>query len=141
MTIDILHPSRDPSEVCGPRILLTGDDGGNWTMSVPPTGGVRQFSSFDAALNSADHLPGSGEATVEVWRGGEYICCLPPEQRQCHEVSIHAPMAVRGHLFAIAERHANRVAELMFAVLGPLLWLSLAAMAVIASLGWRVFLL
>jgi hypothetical protein len=141
MTIDFLYRSRDPSELPSPRILLTGDDGGNWTVSVPPTGGVRQFSNFDAALNSADHLPGAEEATVEVWRGGEYICCLPPEQRQCHEVSIHAPMAARGHLFAIAERHANRVAELMFAVLGPLLWLSLAAIAVIASLGWRVFLL
>jgi hypothetical protein len=126
------HPAQ--IEPLGPRVLLSCDRSGSWMVSE--TGRtVRQFPCFEAALGSARET--SRSAIIEVWQGGEYICCLPSEVRPTQFSPLDSPNSA----FPTVERHANRVAQTLYAVLGPLFWLALMILALAASLGWRVALL
>ena len=121
-------------------ILLSCDDG-SWTLTGlgNPT---RQFPSFEEALEGARHVPDSGMATIEIWRGSQYICCLPPPAWRPRGASIRsAPAVPQGRRLTTAERYANRAAQILLTIAGPLFWLALAVVAIAASLGWRLLLL
>jgi hypothetical protein len=140
MTLDCLEPG-DRSADADCRILLNGDNSGTWTLSERGCL-VSKFPDLTAALDSARHVPGSTTATIEIWQGGENICCLSP--REC----THRRAAVRagtvpplGRLLTIPEQYANRAAQILLTTAGPLFWLALMLMAVAASLGWKLLLL
>jgi hypothetical protein len=121
-------------------ILLSCDDRG-WTL-IGPGNPTRQFPSFDEALEGARHVPDSGMATIEIWQGSQYICCLPPPAWRPRGASIRsAPAVPQGRRLTTAERYANRAAQILLTIAGPLFWLALAVVAIAASLGWRLLLL
>jgi hypothetical protein len=129
-----------PSDV-GRRVLLTGDDTGQWTLAGLGSG-ARQFSDFEAALDDARQAPDTRMATIEVWQDSQYICCLPPSAWRPHGASIRsAPAVPQGRLLTTVERQANRAAQILLTTAGPLFWLALVVVAISASLGWRLFLL
>jgi len=133
--------SQAPSGAVAPRVLLNCDDSGSWTLSGQDSP-ARHFPDFGAALSSARHVPGAEATTIEVRRGGEYICCLPPKEWPHREASIlAAPIASRGRGFTTADRYANRAAQVLMATAGPIFWVVLVFLAVAASLGWRLLLL
>jgi hypothetical protein len=136
MTMDAPEP-----EVADRRTVLSCDESGNWTVRGPNRE-VRRFADFDAALDSARHAPETLVSTIEVWQGGEYICCLPPEEGLHHVASIHvaSPLPKGGRL-ARVERWANRAAEFLLTTASVLFWVSLMVVALAASLGWRLLLL
>ena len=120
-------------------IRLSCDRGGTWTVSEAD-GAVRAFPGFEAALDSARHA--GRKAAIEIWQGGEYICCLSPSERADDAAPIgtgpgHPPRKV----FATLERYANHGARIMMATAGPVFWLAIAFAVVAASLGWRLALL
>lgn len=124
---------RDPV----PRLCLCGDNSGGWTLTGAGRADCR-FTDFDAALKNARHVPGSENATIEVWQSGEYVCCLPrkAEFRPDGDVaSLHAPR------MAAVDRDANRAAEFLLPVVGYGFWLAILVLAMAASLGWRLSLL
>jgi len=141
MTVARLETSRTRSEAAASRILLSCNPGGSWTLSGSGRP-ARQFTDFDAALDSARHVPNSETATIEVWQGGEYICCLQAEERPHRGASVHtAPIASERRGVTAAERYANRAAQVLMAAAGPLFWLALLVITLAASLGWRLALL
>jgi hypothetical protein len=116
-----------------PRLCLRGDDGGGWTLTGFGRADCR-FTNFDAALDSARRIPGSNDATIEVWQGGEYVCCVPREAwppPDGEAVGLKAPRSATVH------RYANRAAEFLRPVVGFGFWLALMVVALSASLGWR----
>ena len=71
-------------------ILLSSDDGG-WTLTELDHP-ARQFPNFEDALEGARQVPDWTKSTIEIWRGGQYICYLPPQAwRPRPKASIHAP--------------------------------------------------
>jgi len=71
-------------------ILLSCDDGG-WAL-IEQDHPARQFPNFEDALESARQVPDWTKSTIEIWRGGQYICYLPPQAwRPRPKASIHAP--------------------------------------------------
>jgi hypothetical protein len=134
-----VSPAR--RKAVAPRARLSCDDSGHWTLSGLDSP-ARQFPDFDAAIASARHVPGANTATIEVWQGGEYICCLPSEGPSSRGVAHDAaPIDAEGRAATSAERYANRVAQALMATAGLLFWLALMVVALAASLGWRLFLL
>jgi hypothetical protein len=128
--------SRSRKKVDAP-ILLSCDERG-WTLTGLGNP-ARQFLSFEDALEGARHVPDSGMATVEIWQGSQYICCLPPPAWRPRGAGIYAAPAVpQGRPLAIAERYANRAAQIFLTTAGPLFWLALVVVAIAASLGWRL---
>jgi hypothetical protein len=131
------RPSELPATSVG-RVILSCDDSGHWMLHG--YGSVaREFSSFDEAIDSARRFPRPTTGTVEVWQCGEYICCLPLDRWRPGNSSRGAGR--QGPAPTATERHANRVAEMIFATAGPLFWLALVFVALAASLGWRLLLL
>ena len=58
------------------RVLLTCDDGsGGWTLSCGDP--ARRFPDINTALDCARRSGEVKTATIEIWQGGEYICCVP----------------------------------------------------------------
>lgn len=143
MTLDYALDETDralPSDV-DRRVLLTGDDTGQWTLAGLGSG-AREFPDFEAALDDARQAPDARMATIEVWQDSQYICCLPPSAWRPHRASIRsAPAVPQGRLLTTVERQANRAAQILFATAGPLFWLALAVVAISASLGWRLLFL
>jgi hypothetical protein len=123
------------------RVLLRSDGSGLWTLSGVGSG-ARQFPDFEAALDVARQDPGARQATIEVWQGSQYICCLPASAWRPHGGSIRsAPARPQGRRLTAAERSAHRAAETLFTTTGPLFWLALVVVAVSVSLGWRLLFL
>lgn len=59
------------------------------------------------------------------------------ERSEADFPSISAPRLVSDAGLA-AERHANRIAQLLMATAGPLFWLALLVVMIAASLGWQL---
>jgi len=77
MTVAILDPPGAGLErKADVRIFLSCDDSG-WTLTGLGNP-ARQFPSFEEALEGARHDRDSKIATIEIWQGSQYICCLPP---------------------------------------------------------------
>ncbi len=141
MTAASLETRRARYKAAAPRVRLSGDAGGHWTLAGSDSL-ARQFTDFETALDSARHVPGSETATIEVWQGGEYICCLQAEERPHRGASVHtAPIASERRGVTAAERYANRAAQVLMAAAGPLFWVALLVITLAASLGWRLALL
>jgi hypothetical protein len=137
-------PARDrqprPKSVAD-RVFLRCDDEG---CTLSGAASERRFPDLQTAVECARHSRDTQEATIEIWRGGEYICCVTPRSWRHSAAdfpSIAAPLLVPQSLLAAAERHANRAARVLMATAGPLFWLALMLVAVAASLGWRVLIL
>ena len=116
-------------------LRLSCDHGGRWTLSEG-NGAVRAFPGFEAALDGARH---AGRRTVEIWQGGEYICCLSPGELQRDAAPIRTgPSRPPGKTFTTVERYANHGARIMMATAGPVFWLALLFAVIAASFGWRL---
>jgi hypothetical protein len=139
MTVATLEKGRVQRETVPSRVLLGCDGSGSWTLSgldIP----ARRFSDFEAAFDSARHVPGGETAIIEVWQSGEYICCLPPQEWPHGVASTQIATSVpKGHALATAERWANRAAQVLMPVDGMFFWFALMAVALGVSLGWRLF--
>lgn len=133
MTLDTIQDTPRSASAAS-RILLSSDNRGGWNLTGP-TCPTRRFADFAAALDSARQVPAAKTATIEIWRGGEYICCLPPEDGTDLGVSVRAPTVCGGFPCAGAVRQANRAAQVVFATVGPLFWLALMLVAVAATFG------
>ena len=141
MTLAAADGRRGRAEAAARRVLLSRDDSGSWTLSGLNRPACR-FADFEAALERARDVQDAQAATIEVWQGGEYICCLWPEEWPWRGDSDLAASSVAKRRHAtVAERRANRAAQLLMATAGPLFWLALMLVAVAASLGWRLLLL
>jgi hypothetical protein len=141
MTVAPLETRRARYEAATPRVRLSGDACGHWTLAGSDSR-AREFTDFETALDSARHVPGSETATIEIWQGGEYICCLQPEDRPYRGAAIHtARIASETRAFTATERYANRAAQVLMAIAGPLFWIALLVITLAASLGWRLTLL
>jgi hypothetical protein len=134
------YERRTRSHAVPDRVFLHCDDKG-CTLSAPDT--ERRFPDLQKALDCARHSRDLDAATIEIWQGGQYICCVAPRswQRQDNASSVAAPRLVSESRLAAAERHANRAARILLATAGPLFWLAMVALLVAASLGWRMLLL
>ena len=138
MTARALERPRATRRQPASSLRLCRNASGSWTLSGPNCS-RGEFADFNAALRSARKLPQSQDATIEVWQGGEYICCLPSDEGPSRAppyteeiAGLHAPR------FSAAERQANRVAQILLPVAGLLFWLALLGLAFAASFGWRV---
>ena len=124
-----------------PRVVLTCDDGGDWTLSEQGAP-ARRFPDFDAALHCARRAPQTQSATIEVWERGQYVCCLPPGAwPNCRVADETVHVAMKQPSLAAAERCANRVGRFLLSTAGPVFWIVVLSAAVVASLGWRAVLL
>lgn len=121
-----------------PRLCLHGDDDGSWTLTGSGEADCR-FTDFDAALDSARHVPGRDEATIEIWQGGEYVCCAP--RKAGWPPPDNEVAGLHGPRLAVVDRVANRAAEFLLPVVGYGFWLAILIIAMAASLGWRLALL
>lgn len=137
----LLVPAEDRwlrSQAVPNRVLLRCDDKG-CTLSAPNS--ERRFPDLQTALDCARLSRDTKGATVEVWQGSQYICCVTPKSWRTSEAefpSFTAPRLVPDSMLIAAERHANRAARILLATAGPLFWLALLVVAVAASLGWRL---
>jgi hypothetical protein len=140
MTEVAMESRRARPETAASRVRLNHDDSG-WTLSGPNIS--RQFPDLETALDCARRSPGRKAATIEIWHGGQYICCVPLDVSPHRWAAISADShRARPHpLVANAERYANRAGQVVFAAAGPLFWLALVLAVLAASLGWRLFLL
>jgi hypothetical protein len=141
MTAVAMESKEARSERVATRVRLSRDDTG-WTLSGPKID--RQFPDLETALDCARRSPDMKAATIEIWQGGQYICCVPLDASRHRRASIPGADRYRARLhpvLAIAERYANRAAQVVFAAAGPLFWLVLILAALAASLGWRLLLL
>ncbi|HXP05996.1 MAG TPA: hypothetical protein VN808_17915, partial [Stellaceae bacterium] len=123
------------------RVFLRCDDKG-CTLSSPNV--ERRFLDLQTALDCARLSRDTKEATIEVWQGSQYICCVTPKSWQHSEPDfqgIAARRLVSDSMLIAAERHANRAARILVATAGPLFWLALIVVGVAACLGWRLLLL
>ena len=138
MTAHVLERPRAGRRQSVLSVWLCRNASGSWTLS----GANRarsEFTDFNAALRSARKLPEAKDALIEVWQGGEYICCLPSDECPSRAppytediARLHAPC------FSAAERQANRLAQILLPAAGLLFWLALLGLAFAASFGWRV---
>jgi hypothetical protein len=120
------------------RIFLRCDDKG---CTLCRAGSQRRFSDVQAALDCARQSREMETATIEIWQGGEYICCVAPRSWERSEAdfrSISAPRLVSDAGLAAAERYTNRMAQILMATAGPLFWLALLVVMIAASLGWQL---
>jgi hypothetical protein len=76
-------------------------------------------------------VPGAQTVTSKVWQDGEYICSLPTEEWP-------QPVAALDVTESAAERRVNRAAQWLMTAGGLFFWLALMAVALAASLGWRL---
>lgn len=132
-TVTVMRrPGR--SHPTAPRIRLTCDSTGNWALVG--SAAIRRYTDFESARDDAQRAANASAAAVEIWRGGEYVCCLPPE-------AAPATRRLRGEkdVLLTVERHADRAARIVMPIAGLLFWLSLMVIALAASLGWRLALL
>jgi hypothetical protein len=138
MTAQALQRPRAAPWQPAPCVRLCRNARGNWTLSAPNLA-RSEFTDFNAALRSARKLPGSKDATIEVWQGGDYICCLSSDEGPSRAPPYAEEIAgLRAPRFSAAERHANRVAQVLLPVAGFLFWLALLVLAFAASFGWRL---
>jgi hypothetical protein len=121
-----------------PNVQLCRNASGKWTLSEPDrTRG--EFSDFNEALRTARKLPHPKDAIIEVWQGGEYICCLPSDEGPSRSPPYNGDLAeFAAPRFSAVERHANGIAQVLLPVAGFLFWLALVVLALVASLGWRL---
>jgi hypothetical protein len=121
------------------RVLLRCDDKG-CTLSASDS--ERRFPDLQTALDCARRSRDTEAATIEVWQGGQYICCMAPRswQRKAADSSAR-PRLISDSVLIAAERHTNRAARVLMATAGPLFWLALLVVVTAASLGWRLLLL
>jgi hypothetical protein len=139
MTALSLDTARPRSKTGAAATRLSCDAGGNWSL-IADEEPVRRFTDFEAALEGAHDAPGLKAATIEVWQGGEYICCLPLKERARPANWIEVG-PTRSKRATSTEYYANRAARIVFAIMGPIFWLALMVVALAASMGWRLALL
>ncbi len=122
------------------RVLLSCDETG---CTLSGGSGQRRFPDAQKALDCARRWRETEAATIEVWRNGQYICCLaPPSPRGGDEFpGLGGPSIVPDTWLMAAERYANRAARVLMATAGPLFWMALMLGAVAAGLGWHLLLL
>ncbi len=120
------------------RIVLKCDGSGACTLFSDPS---RRFSDAEAALDYARRFNGAEMATIEVWQGDQYICCISQSARLRPELSVSnpapAPNPPQHCLLEAAERYANR-ARFFLVPAGALFWLVLLFCVLAASLGWYI---
>jgi hypothetical protein len=137
MTANAVTRRQPAGRALEPRIRLSRTAAGNWTLAGTP-GGTGEFTDFDTALRDARRVPGAKGATIEVWQGRDYICCLPPEEwpsRAAVQRSGFSDTSCPSR--GTVERDANRAAQFMLPVVGLVFWLALLLLAFAASFGWR----
>ena len=133
MTVAALERRPRRAKATAPRIILQNNGGDAWTVSDAHHL-ARRFTRFETALDSARDTAATQHGTLEIWQDGQYVCCVTPE-------TVPPPHTPASPAFTAAERYANRVARVVFAVAGPVFWLALMVLALAASLGWRLLLL
>jgi hypothetical protein len=120
------------------RVLLRCDNKG---CTLCQADHERRFPDVQTALDCARQSREMEAATIEIWQGGEYICCVAPrswERSEADFPSISAPRLVSDAGLAAAERYTNRMAQILMATAGPLFWLALLVVMIAASLGWQL---
>ncbi|HWB51338.1 MAG TPA: hypothetical protein VG651_19655 [Stellaceae bacterium] len=115
-----------------PRIRLSRD-GCRWIVS-PSDRPQCAFDDFADALRHARQVRDAKTATIEVWQGGEYICCLQPETRPSGDQAFPGVASPR---FPRLERATNRAARFMLPVVEMVFWLALLVIALAAGFGGR----
>jgi hypothetical protein len=123
------------------RVRLYCDDKGCVLSGV---GSERRFTDVQTALDCAGRAPETQGSTIEIWQGGQYICCVAPRSLELGAAdfpSISARRLVSDAGLAAAERYANRIARILMETAGPIFWLALVVVVLAASLGWRLLLL
>ena len=121
------------------RVLLTCDDSDvGWTLSCADP--AHRFADINTALDCARRSGEVKAATIEIWQGGEYICCVPlrPLTGWVPGPSTDMPRLIPYPALTTAEQYVNRAAEAIFTRAGPIFWAALIVVAVAASLGWRL---
>jgi hypothetical protein len=138
MTAHALERPPAARRQSAPHVRLSRNGSGKWTLSGP-TYARSEFADFNAALRIARQLPESKDSTIEVWQGGEYICCLPSHEGPSRAPPYTADIAgLHAPRFSTVERQANRVAQILLPVAGFLFWLALLVLTLAASFGWRL---
>jgi hypothetical protein len=107
-----------------PRVLLSCDARG---CTLSGLDADRRFRDLETALACARR--DAKDATVEVWQGGQYICCVAPR------LPRSLPEAMP--LFPTAERYANLAAKVILTSAGPFFWAALIVATIAGTLGWR----
>jgi hypothetical protein len=139
MMATALETRRPRPEPASRRVLLTCDDSDcGWTLSCADP--AHRFPDINTALDCARRSGEVKAATIEIWQGGEYICCVPlrPLTGWVSGPSSDMPRLIPYPALTAAERYANRAAEVVFTRAGPILWAALIGAVVAASLGWRL---
>jgi len=120
-------------------VLLSCDETG---CTLSGGSADRRFPDAQEALDCARRSRETEAATIEVWRDGQYICCLaPPSRDDANFPAFGGPSIISDSWLTAAERYSNRAARLLMATAGPLFWMALTLIAVAASLGWHLLLL
>jgi hypothetical protein len=138
MTYAAPKMSRVEPEPAPRRVLLRGDDAG-WTLSG--CNSDRRFLDIEAALECARQSGEVKTATIEIWQGGQYICCVPVRpwpDRTASAPSTDMPRLIPYPILTKAEWYANRAAEATFTRVGPLFWAALIGAVAAASFGWQL---
>ena len=123
------------------RVVLSCDETG---CTLSGGSAERRFTDVRKALDCARQSRETEAATIEVWRDGQYICCVAPRSQHYGDgdsLGIHPPSIVPNSWLDAAERYANRAARALMATAGPLFWMALIFFVVAASLGAHLLLL
>jgi len=142
MNAVVLQKPRSRPEEAPRRVRLSCDDHGGWVVSAPGDR-PRRFPDVDTALDALREAPETQRTTVEFWQDGEYICCLVPEDRPGDRPGLDTGdpfgrVTPSPRRLTPAEWYANRAAEAVAKIAGPLFWLALMALLLAASLGVRL---
>jgi hypothetical protein len=119
--------------------LYCDDDG----CTLSGMGSERRFPDVQTALDCAGRARDRNVSTIEIWQGGQYVCCVAPrswERSEADFPSISASGLDSDAALAAAERYANRMARILMATAGPISWLALLVAVIAASLGWQFLL-
>jgi hypothetical protein len=114
------------NRVC--RIVLRHEDAGGCFVSGFPG---QRFANLDEAIDCTRGAPDADRTTIEIWQGGEYVCCFTPP------FNPDWRPGAKTHGFGVtAERWANRVVQALLRPASALLWLALIAFLASVGAGW-----
>jgi len=138
MTAVILPIRPHRPAALAPRLVLRCDRIGCWTVSAGRRA-IGRFPNLATALDCASRGGAAGTGVIEVWQGRNYICSLTRDGGG-GEIAYRARPACAAErpLAAAAERYANRAAQIVMEVGGPLFWLALILLGVAGHFGWKL---
>jgi hypothetical protein len=122
------------------RVRLYCDDNG---CTLSGAGSEQRFPDVQTALDCAGQARDTLESTIEIWQGGQYICCVAPrswERSNADFPRLYAPRLGSDAGIAGLERCANRIAQILMATAGPMFWLALLLGVTASILGWQLLL-